>query len=81
MELPNPESCWVMRNSRRIPWKCRCFIRIRRVYRENLCKTGVVPRKIASLSSLVSEADTEDERFFYAFIPNLCRQNKLYFTF
>ena len=24
---------------------------------------------------------TEDERFFYAFIPNLCRQNKLYFTF
>ena len=51
------------------------------MYRENLCKTGVVPRKIASLSSLVSEADTEDERFFYAFIPNLCRQNKLYFTF
>ena len=39
------------------------------MYRENLCKTGVVPRKIASLSSLVSEADTEDERFFYAFIP------------
>lgn len=34
------------------------------MYRENLCKTGVVPRKIASLSSLVSEADTEDERFF-----------------
>ena len=51
------------------------------MYRENLCKTGVVPRKIVSLSSLVSEADTEDERFFYAFIPNLCRQNKLYFTF
>ena len=32
MELPNPESCWVMRNSRRIPWNAAApKFRIKRV--------------------------------------------------